>query len=68
MAQSTDMLNVLDPRHRVNLDQAAKAAAISRRTLYYWMAHGDLPYVIIQGGRRVKLSHVLTLKNRHADA
>jgi predicted site-specific integrase-resolvase len=53
---------------RVNLDQAAQHAGISRRTLYYWMAHGSLPYVIIQGGRRVKLSHVLKLKDRHADA
>lgn len=62
------MLNVLDPRHRLNLDQAATAAGISRRTLYYWMAHGLLPYVVQQGGRRVTLSHVLRLKARRDDA
>jgi hypothetical protein len=42
----------------VNIDQAAKAAGVSRRVLYYWMQHKKLSYTTVRGSRRVILAEV----------
>jgi hypothetical protein len=42
----------------VNIEQAAKAVGVSRRVLYYWMAHKKLAYTTVRGSRRVILAAV----------
>jgi len=46
----------------LNVDQAATAAGVSRRVLYYWMQHGKLAFTTVRGSRRVVLADVLAAK------
>jgi excisionase family DNA binding protein len=46
----------------VNIEQAAEAAGVSRRAIYYWMRHGKLSYTTVRGSRRVILAEVLAAK------
>lgn len=48
----------------MHVDVAAQQVGRSRRTLYYWMAAGKLPFTTSNGSRHVRLEDVRTLNIR----
>lgn len=45
----------------MNVNQAAGAAGVSRRSIYNWMAAGTLPYTTKGRSRHVEIEDVLKL-------
>jgi hypothetical protein len=60
------VIAVDDPR-TVNLDQAVRIAGRTRRTLYYWMRDGVLPFVQIKPGHRRMTRGDLLLARQYSE-
>lgn len=48
----------------MNIDLAAATAQCSRRSLYYWMKDGKLPYTTTKRTRHVRIEDVLQLAKK----
>ncbi len=49
----------------MNLDQAAAASGVTKRTLYNWITCGYLPFTQVGDTRQVQLADLLIIKRRY---